>query len=1473
MLSSVTVVDNHGNLRHLPQSSCVTNSANSMKNVIALNNSTPWHISESANTDQNGTNVPASVYQTQQHQRRMSQYADFKDATYTCAHCQAKYWHGERTVRRSSITNPRFSTCCSEGKVVLPLLFHPPPLLIELMDYSGGERSKLFWKKLKLLNSMFFFTSTGGNINREINDGSGPYAFQINGHNHHRIGTLLPTHADGRPRFAQLYIYDTEHEVDNRLYALNITSPSGAVDNNLCSLVQDLITMLDMHNPLVQSFRMAKDRFVQSSIQPVTLHLIGTRQSTRRQYNLPTALEVTALILGDGNPKESHDVIFEERSNEENRNGVKRISELHLSFMALQYPLLFPYGEDVFHLHIPLNVPPTTKIQYLSLREYYCFRLQIQVNEGRTLHKAGRLFHSFCVDAYTAVLDHDLDRYKRNQHTIRSEHMIQQYQDAMAICRWAGPLDLFVTMTCNPKWPEIQREVENRIPGQPTVDRLDTIARVFKMKLNDLIEDIRKGNHFGRVKAVIYTIEFQKHGLPHCHSLIFLHEHDKISSTDEINHVISVKLPSEIDDPIAFNAVHSHMMHGPCGELYKLASCMSRDTYVKAFLKQYCEDTFITRDGWPHYRRPNNGRKVQVGRQNIMLDNRFVVPHNIDLIVKYDYHINVEWCNQGTLVKYLFSYLNKGLDRATVVIEGQRNKTNNSTTTTNINNTTYSFRMTTNSNITPTTTTTNTNNNTRMSYAAILPHQDEIKQYLSCRYISASESCWHLLGYEIHYRSVTIERLTFHEKAMSKFTEWMKANEMYPEIGSNLTVSDHNSFFKDVYQYISEDFVRKQRRNRLIAAERMYNANEEWSRFTSLYGGLNPQQRDVYDNIMQVINEINGVLFFVYGCGGTGKTYLWKTIISWIRSLGRIVLSVASSGIASLLLPGGRTTHSRFRIPMELDNKSRCGIDVVSDLADLIRAVNLIIWDEAPLQHRHDFEAVDLTFRDIFRLDNPNANNQVFDGKVVVLGGDFRQILPVILNASRVVVVSSAVNKSSSAWDYCKVFVWSINMRLCDPTLDVTNTGEIMRFHNWLIARGDGRLPCIALDGEDDATWITIPEDLLIPVDDNPVEAIVSSTFLDLLNRIQDINYLKERCIMSPTNNVVDKINSHVLASMSGEMHKLLSADTICSTTDNLEDMQIMYPPEFLNTLRFSGVLNHKLELKIANLKAITSFRIIKNCSDIELNVSLWGKCDLAYDDNVIASKKDTNIVVVLTCCKVGFYAGGPELKSTASSQIYLNLPIAETISYSQRYKLVITVQDDNEEIECVLFNSEATPLLGITIEELFYKTITVFRISRNRVYSDLSISSPDSYWDTNDYAIHDENLGSTISEYEEKLMDGLEWGQDVFILKPAANHICMNEVPHAPDTSTNDFSVNDPNKGKSIVDVEPVGETHLNNFTHDESLSLPELASDVNKDVSPLSSPIIEPDEMPTRGDEDKMTISVDEAAINQHVDIMQDD
>ncbi|CAG8778301.1 8548_t:CDS:1, partial [Rhizophagus irregularis] len=105
-------------------------------------------------------------------------------------------------------------------------------------------------------------------------------------------------------------------------------------------------------------------------------------------------------------------------------------------------------------------------------------------------------------------------------------------------------------------------------------------------------------------------------------------------------------------------------------------------------------------------------------------------------------------------------------------------------------------------------------------------------------------------------------------------------------------------------------------------------------------------------------------------------------------------IAVASSGIAALLLNGGRTAHSRFKIPIKLFENSTLNISKQSELAKLIKMTKLIIWDEAPMAHKFTFEAVDRTFRDITEVDKP------FGGIIFVMGGDFRQILPVVIRGT-----------------------------------------------------------------------------------------------------------------------------------------------------------------------------------------------------------------------------------------------------------------------------------------------------------------------------------------------------------------------------------------------------------------------------------------------------------------------------------------
>ncbi|GKE87502.1 helicase-like protein, partial [Tanacetum coccineum] len=187
-----------------------------------------------------------------------------------------------------------------------------------------------------------------------------------------------------------------------------------------------------------------------------------------------------------------------------------------------------------------------------------------------------------------------------------------------------------------------------------------------------------------------------------------------------------------------------------------------------------------------------------------------------------------------------------------------------------------------------------------------------------------------------------------------------------------------------------------------------------------IYATLTNEQKGIYRTLIEAVNGDKGGMFFVYGYGGTGKTYLYKTLSAALRSKGKIVLNVASSGIATLLLKGGRTAHSRFAIPINVVDDSMCHILADSELAELIRIAKLIIWDEAPMTHKHCYEALDRTLKDICRTDPTTENDKVFGGKVVLFGSDFRQILPVVTNGSRQDVVHASIN-SSYLWKHCNV--------------------------------------------------------------------------------------------------------------------------------------------------------------------------------------------------------------------------------------------------------------------------------------------------------------------------------------------------------------------------------------------------------------------------------------------------------------------
>lgn len=163
--------------------------------------------------------------------------------------------------------------------------------------------------------------------------------------------------------------------------------------------------------------------------------------------------------------------------------------------------------------------------------------------------------------------------------------MYQNYQDSIAVCRKYGCPDLFVTFTSNAGWPEIL-ETLSSIPGQQPSDRPDIVNRVFKMKLNMLMDDIKKKKFFRPINAVLYTIEFQKRGLPHVHIIIWLAKDGPLDA-QKIDFHISAQLPDPRNDPMGYNVVSSFMIHGPCGNLNPSCPCMSEGKCTKFYPKGF----------------------------------------------------------------------------------------------------------------------------------------------------------------------------------------------------------------------------------------------------------------------------------------------------------------------------------------------------------------------------------------------------------------------------------------------------------------------------------------------------------------------------------------------------------------------------------------------------------------------------------------------------------------------------------------------------------------------------------------------------------------------------------------------------------------------------------------------------------------------------------------------------------------------
>lgn len=248
------------------------------------------------------------------------------------------------------------------------------------------------------------------------------------------IGSLLPIEGDV-PKFAQLYIHDTQNEIYNRIYSVRyvyilfikliscdfIITTKQLIINYLLHIcrkendrlnihvevVNDIKGVLDENNVLVQSFRMAKAKIEANPCSEIKMRLIGKQTNDARNYNLPSVSEVAALIVGDLDPTIGlRDILVESRSGQ-----LKRISELNPACLPLQYPVLFSYGEDRYREDIPFagaEMNQNRSRHRISPREFFAFHIHERLNEISTTLYAMRQ-HGVCLVS-TFNLEHPLSK-------------------------------------------------------------------------------------------------------------------------------------------------------------------------------------------------------------------------------------------------------------------------------------------------------------------------------------------------------------------------------------------------------------------------------------------------------------------------------------------------------------------------------------------------------------------------------------------------------------------------------------------------------------------------------------------------------------------------------------------------------------------------------------------------------------------------------------------------------------------------------------------------------------------------------------------------------------------------------------------------------------------------------------------------------------------------------------------------------
>ncbi|XP_071901098.1 uncharacterized protein [Coffea arabica] len=1239
-----------------------------------------------------------------------------------CKYCGAKKFFSETA-----------NFCCSDGEVVLKEN-KLPDILIELFT-GKTEEALCFRTYVRTYNNMFAFTSFGVHYDKSLcKRTNGIYTFKIQGQTYHYINQLIPHGGSGM--FLQLYFHDTEHELANRMAFSAKLSETVVLklievmkNNPYACFFRSLrhVPNLESHQIVLKTHCDSDQRvFNKPTVSQVAALWVegeGAEQTYSRHIQVYTNGGESRRVqyyYGCYDPLQ-YPLLFPlgetgwqpgiRRSGTGNPKKRKRCPKHYTDNATLQS---FRSADEMIQSEEQAFSQFEDSKEYVSMREYYAYRFQMRKQNTPGILNTARAFQQYVVDMYVKIETQRLDFHRKRQKLIRTEQlqgvmdsvvegeskgsnvgqrvilpasfiggprdMKRRYVDAMSLVQKYGKPDLFLTMICNPSWPEIKK---NMLPTDESQNRVDLCARVFHAKLELLKEELFKKGIFGKVAAYTYVVEFQKRGLPHAHFLIILHPASKLYSTESYDQIVSAELPDPVEQKHLFKMVRKHMIHGPCGDKKPENVCMQGTTTKKCknkYPKDWAEKTLHGENSYPTYRRRNNGRKVFVRGHE--LDNKWVVPYNAYLLAKFNCHINVEICSTIKVVKYTYKYIYKGHDKIHFFVNSEAKSS----------------------------------------------EIDEIKEYQAARWVSPIEAIWRIYRFplfDIHPAVIHLQlhlenyqSLTFKNDAdlrdlmknkhakKSMLTEFFRMNatdetakklkctyKEFPEYfvwypGKKLwevrkqrdcigrvvianptegeryflrllllnvkgpkSFADLKSFngvcvttfreaaimrglfesnnpqeqcleeaalFHMPYSFrrlfatllvyfppadarslwlkfkgsMSEDFARLPY---LTTEEKEHRVLHEINKFLESMGKnintyslvhrvlkfdqagkstrdtmsemsikvtendisaislLNKEQKVAFNLIIEAVFVKSKGCFFVDGPGGTGKTFLYRALLAEVRSKGYIALATASCGVAAAILPGGRTAHSRFKIPLDMNPNKMCKVSKQSSLAKLLQRAKLIIWDEAPMAHKAGIEGVDKLFRDLM------DSSEIFGSKVIVFGGDFRQVLPVVVRGSKSDFVQSSLI-TSYIWPELQKIQLKENMRAkSDPN-----------FTEYLLRIGNGTEPVVYDEN------VEIPAKMLIryTTEEESLTALINTVYPDF-SIFAGSNYLGiNRAILTTKNDFVDEINDTLIQNFPGDSFDYISRDTC------LDPSQQAILEDFINSLTPNGLPPHRLTLK-----------------------------------------------------------------------------------------------------------------------------------------------------------------------------------------------------------------------------------------------------------------------------------------------------